>query len=86
MALDELQIEILLRTLDSENQRIHVLLPHDGEEGEVKAGNTRIPGDATVIAVGGLQTMGLVADQDDTALVLTDDGRRVAKLHAGKID
>jgi len=79
--LSELQKQILIATLGEQldGDPIYVFADRGPDEGEVKAGETRLYGDEAVVAVAGLVACGLVRPNGDDSYELTAQASILAR-------
>jgi len=78
-SLTPLQSRILVATRDADDGLIHVIPSQGGDEGEIKAGVTRISGGDAVDAVDQLQKTGMLSRMSETTYSLTVDGHAAAQ-------
>jgi hypothetical protein len=79
--LSDLQKQILIATLGDQldGDPIYVFADRGADEGEVKAGETRLYGDEAVVAVAGLVANGLVRPHGEDSYELTSEASILAR-------
>jgi hypothetical protein len=78
--LTELEIEILIAAAEIDPPRIRSYRTTGSEDGEIKAGNSRMEGGDAVDAVDRLLEIGFVEPADESGFTLTPDGLQTASL------
>jgi hypothetical protein len=77
--LSDIEEQILRAAMASGTERICFIESQGGNEGEIKAGDTRIHGDDALAALNALLHRGLVVAEDDGVHVVTAYGRRAVE-------
>jgi hypothetical protein len=78
-SLTRLQQRILAATRDADDGLIHVIAASGAEEGEIKAGVTRISGAKAVDALELLKKTGMLSRVGETTYSLTVEGHAAAQ-------